>query len=84
MQAAAQQGLGLVAAAGGQDFHLYAEPLAQLLDGHIIEEGVLLLPQHHAGTPRVPLDSPALALGDDVGRRDEARHADVAAEEVCF
>ena len=46
MQAAAQQGLGLVAAAGGQDFHLYAEPLAQLLDGHIIEEGVLLLPQH--------------------------------------
>ena len=27
---------------------------------------------------------PALALSDDVGRRDEARHADVAAEEVVF
>ena len=84
MEAAAQQGLGLVAAAGGQDFHLYAEPLAQLLDGHIIEEGVFLLPQHHGRHAQGAAGQPALALGDDVGRRDEARHADVAAEEVVF
>ena len=84
MQAAAQQGLGLVAAAGGQDFHLHAEPLAQLLDGHIIEEGVLLLPQHHGRHAQRAAGQPALALSDDVGRRDEARHADVAAEEVVF
>ena len=57
MQAAAQQGLGLVAAAGGQDFHLYAEPLAQLLDGQSSRKVSFSSRSITAGTPRVPLDS---------------------------
>ena len=84
MQAAAEQGAGFVAAADGQHLYLDAQPLAQLRNGHIVQEGILLFPQHDGRDAQRPALQAALALGDDVGGRHKTGHADIAAKELVL
>ena len=84
VQAAAEQCLCLLAAAGGQNFDLHAQRFGQLLNGDIIEKDVLLLTKHDGRNAQRSARQLALALVDDIRRGHKPSDADVSAEEIVL
>ena len=80
----AQHCLAASAAVGGDTDGAAAQRPAKLLQRDVVKELALLVADHDLGHGQQVTVQFAAALLDDVGARDKARHADVAAEILIF